>query len=51
MSENETPNFQYLYEIFHFRHIINNQEKIYELLYELIPEETKYINHKKILAI
>ncbi len=47
VSENETPNFQYLHEVFHHRHIIKNQEKINKLLYELIPEETKDINHKK----
>ncbi len=50
VSRNETPDFQYLYDVFHHRHIISNQEKIYKLLYELIPEETKYINHKKNLC-
>ncbi|WP_297522931.1 CHC2 zinc finger domain-containing protein, partial [Thermococcus sp.] len=46
VSKNETPNFKYQQKKF-FKPIANNRERIFKLLYELIPEETKDIKHKK----
>ena len=45
-TKNKTPNFTYQQKKFH-KSIENNRKRIFELLYELIPEATKHLKHSK----